>query len=79
MNTKMLVAMAVIAAAIASPALAQAGTPQSQPSQYDEGGPTGQPRFTKRSYDLYRNGQYVGSTPDPNIRTLLQRDLDGGE
>ncbi len=30
MNTKMLVAMAVIAAAIASPALAQAGTPQSQ-------------------------------------------------
>ena len=83
MNTKMLVAMAVIAAAIASPALAQAGTPQSQlqagPSQDDEGGPTGQPRFTKRSYDLYRNGQYVGSTPDPNIRTLLQRDLDGGE
>jgi len=83
MNTRILVATAVLAAAIASPALAQAGTSQSQlqamPLPYDEGGPTGQLRFTKRSYDLYRNGQYVGSTPDPNIRMLLQRDLDGGE
>jgi hypothetical protein len=81
MNTKILVAMAMLGAAIVSPAFAQSATLQHQllafSSPFDDGGPTGQMRYTKRSYDLYRNGQYVGSTPDPNIRMQLQRDLDG--
>jgi len=25
------------------------------------------------SYDVYKNGQYLGSDPDPNIRALMQR------
>ena len=82
MNTKIFVATAVLAAAIASPALAQPAVHhqlQAFSSPFDDGGPTGQLRYTKRSYDLYRNGQYVGSTPDPNIRMQLQRDLDGGD
>jgi hypothetical protein len=83
MNTKTLVATMMLGAATVSPALAQAGTPHSQlltfTTQHGDGGPTDQLRYTKRSYDLYRNGHYVGSTPDPNIRMQLQRDLDGGE
>jgi hypothetical protein len=82
MNTKILVAAAVLASAIASATLAQSA-PRTDihgfPSQLDEGGDIRAPHSTKRSYDLYYNGHYVGSTPDPNIRLQLQRELDGGE
>lgn len=67
MNTKMLVAAAVLSTALASPALAQT-TPQ-QRGQHS----------VNPSYDVYVNGQYVGSDPDPNIRLQLQRRSKGGQ
>jgi hypothetical protein len=67
MNTRMLVAAAVLSAALASPALAQT-TPQ-QREQHS----------VNPSYDVYLNGQYVGSDPDPNIRLQLQRRPKGGQ
>jgi hypothetical protein len=79
MNTKILVATAALAAAIASSTLAQGAPPIDRfgsPSQFDNRDPVGEPRATKRSYDVYHNGQYVGSNPDPNIRLQLQRELD---
>ena len=82
MKTKMLVATAVLATAIATPALAQTATPrpQTNPSQLDQyNGQMGPTRSTNRSYDVYQNGQYVGSDPDPNIRLQLQRRPKGGQ
>ena len=67
MNIKMLVAAAVLSTALASPALAQT-TPQ-QREQHS----------VNPSYDVYVNGQYVGSDPDPNIRLQLQRRSKGGQ
>jgi hypothetical protein len=67
MNPRMLVAAAVLSAALASPALAQT-TPQ-QREQHS----------VNPSYDVYLNGQYVGSDPDPNIRLQLQRRPKGGQ
>jgi hypothetical protein len=63
----MLVAAAVLSTALASPALAQT-TPQ-QREQHS----------VNPSYDVYVNGQYVGSDPDPNIRLQLQRRSKGGQ
>ncbi len=82
MKTKMLVATAVLATAIASPALAQTAAPRTQtnPSQFDQSsGQNGPQRSTNRSYDVYQNGQYVGSDPDPNVRLQLRREYDGIE
>ena len=67
MNTKMLVAAAVLSAVLASPALAQ--TTSQQREQHS----------VNPSYDVYLNGQYVGSDPDPNIRLQLQRRPKGGQ
>ena len=67
MNTKMLVAAAVLSTVLASPALAQT-TPQ-QREQHS----------VNPSYDVYLNGQYVGSDPDPNIGLQLQRRPMGGQ
>ena len=67
MNTKMLAAAAVIATAIASPALAQT---TKSPSDFDQGR---QQHSVNPSYDVYKNGRYIGSDPDPNIRALIQR------
>lgn len=67
MNTKMLVAAAVLSTVLASPALAQT-TPQ-QREQHS----------VNPSYDVYLNGQYVGSDPDPNIRLQLRREFEGVE
>jgi hypothetical protein len=67
MNTKMLVAAAVLTTALASPALAQ--TTSQQREQHS----------VNPSYDVYLNGQYVGSDPDPNIRLQLQRRPKGGQ
>ena len=82
MKTKMLVATAVLATAIATPALAQTASPrpQTNPSQLDQyNGQMGPARSTNRSYDVYQNGQYVGSDPDPNIRLQLRREFEGVE
>jgi hypothetical protein len=67
MNTKMLVAAAVLSTALASPALAQTAPQQREPHSVNP------------SYDVYLNGQYVGSDPDPNIRLKLQRRPKGGQ
>ena len=67
MNTKMLVAAAVLSIVLASPALAQT-TPQQR-----------EKHSVNPSYDVYLNGQYVGSDPDPNIRLQLQRRPKGGQ
>jgi hypothetical protein len=67
MNTKMLVAAAVLSTALASPALAQRSPQQRQQHSVNP------------SYDVYLNGQYVGSDPDPNIRLQLQRRPKGGQ
>jgi hypothetical protein len=60
MNIKRLVAAAVIATVIASPALAQ------RPPQHRQ-------HSSNPAYDVYVGGQYVGSDPDPNIRAQMQR------
>ena len=62
MNTKLVVAAATLVVAFAGPALAQ--TAQQQPRQQHSVNP---------SYDVYKNGQYLGSDPDPNIRAQMQR------
>ena len=64
MNTKLVVAAATLVVAFAGPALAQ--TAQQQPRQQHSVNP---------SYDVYKNGQYLGSDPDPNIRALMQREM----
>ena len=67
MNTKMLVAAAVLSTALASHALAQTTLQQCEQHSVNP------------SYDVYVNGQYVGSDPDPNIRLQLQRRSKGGQ
>jgi hypothetical protein len=78
---KTLVAAAALAAAIASPALAQTSqrhaVPQQYPSQYDQTvGRTEQPRPTT-NHSVYDNNQYLGADPDPNVRLELRRDYEG--
>jgi hypothetical protein len=79
-NIKTLIAATVLGATFALPV--QAATPrdhvQAVSSQLDDIGQSEPPRSTKRSYDIYQSGQYVGSNPDPNIRLQLQREYDGG-
>jgi hypothetical protein len=60
MTLKMLIGTAALAAAIASPALAQS---QDQHRQHS----------SNPAFDVYDNGRYVGSDPDPNIRVQMQR------
>jgi hypothetical protein len=79
-NIKTLMAATMLGATFASPVVTQAATPrdhiQAVSSQLDDIGQGEQPRSTKRSYDIYQSGQYVGSNPDPNIRHQLQREYD---
>jgi len=83
MRTKMLIATAAFATALASPALAQTATPRNQvqavPAPFEQSGPIGRAHSLRRSYDVYQNGQYVGSDPDPNIRLQLQREYESNE
>jgi hypothetical protein len=60
MTLKMLIGMAVLATAIASPALAQSGDQHRQHS-------------SNPAFDVYDNGRYIGSDPDPKIRVQMQR------
>ena len=62
MRTKMVIAAATLVVAFAAPALAQTAPPQ--PRQQHSVNP---------SYDVYKNGQYLGSDPDPNIRAQMLR------
>jgi hypothetical protein len=63
MNTRMLAAVATLALALATPALAQTAQQQSRRQQHS----------VNPSYDVYKNGEYLGSDPDPNIRLQIQR------
>ncbi len=78
---KTLVVAVALAAAVASPALAQ--TPsrrapvQQYPSQFDQSyGRTEQPRSNYTGHDVYENGRYLGADPDPNVRLELRRDFE---
>ena len=81
--TKKLLIAAALATAVASPALAQTAAPQRtqvQSAPFDQGNrQNGRVNSINRSYDVYHNGQYVGSDPDPNIRLQLRRDHDSTE
>jgi hypothetical protein len=72
MNTKMLIAAAVIGTVIASPALAQTARSRSDFQQ------SRQQHSVNPRYDVYENGTYVGSDPDPNIRLQLRREQGPG-
>ena len=64
----LLVAATTAAVALATPVLAQ-NAPQQNRQQHS----------VNPSYDVYLNGQYVGSDPDPNIRLQLRREFEGVE
>jgi opacity protein-like surface antigen len=80
---KTLLAMAALAAVIASPAFAQTGTRRVQaaehPSQYDQpvGRAEAQPRSAAQGTTVYDNNHYLGADPDPNVRLDLRRDFNG--
>ena len=61
MNAKMFVAVATISVALAAPAFAQNAAQKQR--QYS----------ASPSYDVYKNGQYLGSDPDPNVRASIGR------
>jgi hypothetical protein len=81
MRTRIFVAAGLLAAMIASPALAQTTTPQrTEASASDQGSrPSGQSQPTSSRYDVYLGGVYVGADPDPNIRAQLPREHGGTE
>ena len=80
---KTLLAMAALAAVIATPAFAQTGTRRVQaaehPSQYDQpvGREEAQPRSGMQANPVYDNNHYLGADPDPNVRLDLRRDFEG--
>lgn len=83
-----LLATVALAAAVASPALAQTSRtraqamPQARGAFAAETGPAfGFPDVRRRSpYDVYdTRGRYVGSDPDPTVRDQLARDPPPGD
>jgi len=68
---KTLLAVAALAAVIASPAFAQTGTRRVQaaehPSQFDQtvGRAEAQPRSAAQGTTVYDNNHYLGADPDP--------------
>jgi opacity protein-like surface antigen len=78
---KTLVATVALAAVIASPALAQTARRapvQQYQSQYDQsyGRSENQPRSNHSGNDVYDQGHYLGTDPDPNVRLDLRRDYE---
>ena len=81
---KTLLAVAALAAVIASPAFAQTGTRSrvqaaEHPSQYNQpvGREEAQPRSAMQANPVYENNHYLGADPDPNVRLDLRRDFEG--
>jgi len=81
---KTLLAVAALAAVIASPAFAQSGTRSrvqaaEHPSQFDQtvGRAEAQPRSATQGNPVYDNNHYLGADPDPNVRLDLRRDFEG--
>jgi hypothetical protein len=83
MRRMILMAVAALATVFTAPALAQTAAPQRgqvQISPFDQGPrQNSRPHSVNPSYDVYQNGQYVGSDPDPSIRLQLRRDHDSTE
>jgi hypothetical protein len=79
---KTLIAAAALAAVVATPALAQSASRrapvQADQSQYDEsyGRRETQRHSNRRGNDVYENGHYLGTDPDPNVRFELRRDAE---
>jgi hypothetical protein len=77
---KTIIATAILAALIASPALAQtARRAPAQPSAQSEqsyGRVEAQPRTANPANDVYQAGRYLGSDPDPNVRLQLRLDAE---
>jgi hypothetical protein len=77
---KTIIATAVLAAVIASPALAQTArrAPAQQPSMQEPsyGRVEAQPRTANPANDVYEGGRYLGSDPDPNVRLNLHLDAE---
>jgi hypothetical protein len=67
MKRNMIVCTAVVVAAIASSALA----PAASAAVY--GQPSNHQHSSNPAFDIYVNGEYIGSDPDPNIRAQLRR------
>jgi opacity protein-like surface antigen len=82
---KSLVAVVALAAVVATPALAQTASRrgQLQPGQAQYNGSyersDGQRHSSVPSNDVYENGRYVGSDPDPTVRLEMQRDNHQGD
>jgi opacity protein-like surface antigen len=82
---KSLVAAVALAAVVATPALAQTASrrapAQQDQAQYNEsyGRTDGQRHSAVPSNDVYVNGHYVGSDPDPNVRLDMRRDNHQGD
>ena len=81
MRMRIFVAAGLLAAVVASPALAQTTAPQrTEAAASDQGSRhSGRSQSTSSRYDVYQGGQYVGSDPDPNIRAQLPREHDSIE
>jgi len=77
---KTIIATAVLAAVIASPALAQTARhapaqPSAQPEQ-SYGRVEAQPRTAVPGSEVYEGGRYLGADPDPNVRLQLRLDAE---
>jgi hypothetical protein len=81
-SMKMIIAILMFAALLASPALAQYGVWRSPYGAYAQqyGAYATYPRYYGYRYSPYNfnvfdtRGHYVGSDPDPRIRSMLARD-----
>jgi hypothetical protein len=81
MLTKTMIALstAIVVAASATPAMSASkkarhhvAAPQQAYAQFTE---TDRRRHSSnRAYDVYINGRYAGSDPDPTVRAMLYRD-----
>jgi hypothetical protein len=72
-NTNIVAAAAVLATMLASPALAQRVPRATHPSELGERYDQPRQHSVNPSFDVYQNGEYLGSDPDPNIRLQLRR------
>jgi hypothetical protein len=79
---KKLIIAAALAATVTSPALAAVGARSAHATQNaaaaqansEEYLETTQPFAHNTSYDVYKDGEYVGSDPDPLIRLQIENE-----
>jgi uncharacterized protein with FMN-binding domain len=72
MIKKVILAVA-LAASVATPALAAVGAHQTRQEKPWE---DASPFIHKPSFDVYKDGVYVGSDPDPRVRVQLLQDYE---